>query len=469
MTFFYRIQMLSSKTIGVIVPLTVIAVISFEHLRYIITHPHRQRKLKSHWETEPSENTESDQLSLLETFGDYLLLPITYLIGFLIPNQSRNNTNWKQKFFHSLSVAGRYVNPFIEWQDRNTTDIFAYIKWQLTRNNRNGVPKLEIELERNLPLMTPNFELLTQKNLEFKQSSTSNSPQSESSLSSSWVKPPSESKITDSVLSASWIVEQSKSYMAVTWIGQSTCVVQMDGYNILTDPIFSSRTMGDYFGPKRLRPTPCTLEDLPPIDIVLISHNHYDHLDVNIIKKLKDTVTWYVPMGLKKWMFSYGVTNVVELDWWQEFKHDDKLTIIGTPIQHWSGRHFFDVNSTLWSSFVCKTDSVSFFHCGDTGYCSAFKEIGDRYGPITFAALPIGSYEPRYFMCHQHMNPEEACLVHQDIKATYSLGVHWGTFMMSDEHYMDPPKDFEIARVKLNLPSGSCFTSKLGETVLLDY
>ena len=166
----------------------------------------------------------------------------------------------------------------------------------------------------------------------------------------------------------------------------------MDGYNILTDPIFSERTISNWMGPKRLRPVPCLLSDLPPIDIVLVSHNHYDHLDLSVMKEIGNSASWYVPLGLKKWMSKHGVDNCVELDWWQEYPHDDKLMIIGAPAQHWSGRHFFDVNSTLWSSFICKTAQASFFHCGDSGYCTAFKEIGDRYGPISFSALRMFLY-----------------------------------------------------------------------------
>ncbi|KAI9014705.1 beta-lactamase superfamily domain-containing protein [Gaertneriomyces semiglobifer] len=255
--------------------------------------------------------------------------------------------------------------------------------------------------------------------------------------------------------------------MTVSWFGQSTCFVQMDGYNILTDPVFSSRTVGEWLGPKRLRPAPCKLEELPKIDIVLISHDHYDHLDRNVVRELGNSVKWYVPLGLKDWFAGYGVTNVVELDWWQECLHDGKLRIIGTPIQHWSGRHFFDVNRSLWSSFVVKGPTVSFFHCGDTGYCTAFKEIGKRYGPITLAALPIGAYEPRWFLRHQHVDPDEACQIHTDLNASYSIGVHWGTFMMSDEHYLDPPKHLEDSRFRRGLAEGEVFTSKIGETICI--
>lgn len=231
--------MLWLKRIAIVVPLTIGGLACFEHMRHIYYAKHRKDKVKSHWEqidtVEPTR--------YITTFADYLLLPLTYTLGWFEPI-----TIWKQKFYHSLSVAGRYVNPFIEWQDRNATDLFAYVKWQLTRNNRNGIPKNTEELDRNLPLMEPNFNLL------FKKAEPKD-------------------------LSASWVVEQEKD-MTVTWIGQSTCFVQMDGYNILTDPIFSTRTMGEWFGPKRLRQAPCSLKDLPQPDIVLISHNHYDHLGI---------------------------------------------------------------------------------------------------------------------------------------------------------------------------------------------
>ncbi|KAI9106215.1 beta-lactamase superfamily domain-containing protein [Phlyctochytrium arcticum] len=271
--------------------------------------------------------------------------------------------------------------------------------------------------------------------------------------------------------------------MSVTWFGQSTCLVQMDGFNILTDPIFSSRTIGEWFGPKRLRPPPCKLADLPKIDVVLVSHDHYDHLDRAVVKELGNSVKWFIPIGLKEWFNSHGVTNLVELDWWQSYTYvrpaseedplsahhrpASELVITGTPIQHWSGRHFFDVNRTLWCSFVVQGATSSFFHCGDTGYCSAFKEIGEKFGPITLAALPIGAYEPRWFLQHQHVDPDEACQIHTDLGASFSIGVHWGTFMMSDEHYLDPPKHLEEARIRRGLEEKNVFTSHIGETVCI--
>ena len=320
---------------------TLVSSAGFEQLRFILTKTHRKKALSEYWEEGPL-----NVMSIL----DYLLLPITYFISWLddgvVSNGSTNS--------NSLKIAGRWVNPFKEWQDRNTADIFAYLKWQFTRRNRNGVP-IDSLLKITLPVEIPDFDLL------FKNSVQSS---------------------TDSI--------QSDSYtFTVTWIGQSTLFVQMDGYNIITDPVFSSRTMGEWFGVKRLRPVPCDLSQLPPIDIVLISHNHYDHLDIKSIYEIGNGAMWYVPKGMKDYLNSFGIERVVDLDWWEEFQHDSNLTIVGTPCQHWSGRHFFDVNMTLWSSFVVKSKITknSFFHCGDSGYCPTFKEIGERYGPITLAAI----------------------------------------------------------------------------------
>ncbi|KAJ3105948.1 hypothetical protein HDU97_007294 [Phlyctochytrium planicorne] len=353
------------------------------------------------------------------------------------------SSQFRQKLFHSLVVVGRFVNPWLEWEDRNVGDFLGYLGWQLTRTCRNGVPKDRTILDQDHPVVEPDYELWAEFHIKAKIAAKRADP-----------NPP---------------------LMSFTWFGQSTCLVQMDGYNILTDPIFSSRTVGEWVGPRRVQKVPCALEDLPRIDIVLVSHNHYDHLDLAVVRKLENSVTWYIPRGLKKWFASLGVFNVVELDWWEETRHKDtesesgrpEIEIVGAPIQHWSGRHFLDVNSTLWSSFLVKGPSGSFYHCGDTGYCSAFKEIGRRYGPVTLSAIPIGSYEPREYMKHQHIDPSEAVQIHEDLGCRHSVGVHWGTFMMSDEHYLEPPALFENEGVRRKLPKGSIMATTLGESIVI--
>ncbi|KAJ3286270.1 hypothetical protein HK104_009118 [Borealophlyctis nickersoniae] len=409
--------------------------------RWLWHRRHRRRALQLHWEYINGEK-------VLEVVPDVDMEDLDEEEAGLAPGEAEGTrealaqSGWRQRLFTSLKFAGRFVNPFWEWKDKNATNIWEYLHWQLTRVNRNGVPKDERVLALSLPSVSPDFELLR----SFQSLTT---PE----VSESWVADAS-----------GFVNTTSNSQMTLTWIGQSTCLIQMEGYNILTDPIFSERTV-KWFGPRRLRPAPCKLSELPKIDIVLVSHNHYDHLDQEAVKELGNSVTWFIPVGLRDWFKRFGVTKVIELDWWQEYLYDSKLRIIGTPIQHWSGRHFFDVNLTLWCSFLVKGAETSFFHCGDTGYCSAFKEISRRYGPVTLAALPIGSYEPRWFLRHQHVSPEEAVMIHQDLQAQHTIGVHWGTFMMSDEHYLDPPKVLESCRVKQGLGRGEVFTTKIGETV----
>ena len=207
-----------------------------------------------------------------------------------------------------------------------------------------------------------------------------------------------------------------------TWIGHASvfCQLPIDGKgqfkNILTDPLFSERCSAiQLVGPRRYRPTPCTIDDFysngVPIDIVLISHNHYDHLDFNSVVKLnecsikaKKPIEFIVPLGLKKWFQKYVPTaeKVTELDWHGQFCSDD-VTVTALPMQHWSSRYGYDKDKTLWCGFQVKTKSKNLLFCGDTGYFKeAAERIGNTYGPFDFALIPIGAYEPRWFMINQH-------------------------------------------------------------------
>ena len=181
----------------------------------------------------------------------------------------------------------------------------------------------------------------------------------------------------------------------------------MDGLNILTDPVFNSYCgMTRMVGVKRYRPLPCTVDELPDIDAVCISHNHYDHLDHTTVcdlnKKFGNKIHWYVPMGLHKWMSDCGCENVVELQWWDEHSHpnftdqDKAVKFAFTPAQHWCRRGINDNNKVLWGSWSIIGPQHRFFFAGDTGYCHIFKQIGKRYGPFDLAAIPIGAYAPRY-------------------------------------------------------------------------
>lgn len=258
-----------------------------------------------------------------------------------------------------------------------------------------------------------------------------------------------------------------------TWFGHATCLVQFDNLSVLTDPVFSEHCAPVQFRtlPKRIRKVPCEVEELPPIDIVVISHNHYDHLDYHTVRRLNKTqgnnVSWFVGLGLKKWFKDMGVEKVYELDWWEEFQYRDDVKIVFTPTQHWSKRTAFDTNKTLWGSWFVQGPKHNFIFLGDTGYCQTFKTIGEKFGPIDLAAIPIGAYHPRSFLQLQHVDPIQAVKIHQDIKAKRSLGIHWGTFPLGREGHIEPKVDLQKAAAEAQLATDEFFTTNIGESMNL--
>jgi N-acyl-phosphatidylethanolamine-hydrolysing phospholipase D len=258
----------------------------------------------------------------------------------------------------------------------------------------------------------------------------------------------------------------------LTWIGHATLLLQINGMNILTDPHLTERASPLRFaGPKRLVPPAISLEALPHIDIVVISHNHYDHLDAQTVEGLNaqpgGPPQFFVPLGLKPWFAEHGIGNVVELDWWELREHRG-LKIHLLPVQHWSARTPFDRNQTLWGSWLLEHPRFKFFFTGDSGYSLDFRDIARRFGPIDLAAIPIGAYEPRWFMKTMHVNPEEAVKIHQDLRATYSVAMHWGTFRLTDETLDEPPKRLAAALTAAGIPTERFFTMRHGETRKLD-
>ncbi len=255
----------------------------------------------------------------------------------------------------------------------------------------------------------------------------------------------------------------------ITWIGHSTFLVQMDGVNFLTDPIFSMKAgpFGNKIGSKRYVPPALEIRQLPKIDFVIISHNHYDHLDISSLKKiveLNPEVKIFIPLGVKKLFDEEGIgKNVVELDWWDEFEFKG-LKIIFTPTQHFSGRWVNDSNESLWGGYVV-VGSKRFYFAGDTGYFFGFKLIGDVLGPFDIVCLPIGAYEPAEMMRPVHMNPEEAVKAYLDLKGKIFCAMHWGTFDLSDERCDEPPRRLLEHVKKLNLDEGNFKVFKHGETV----
>jgi N-acyl-phosphatidylethanolamine-hydrolysing phospholipase D len=227
-----------------------------------------------------------------------------------------------------------------------------------------------------------------------------------------------------------------------TWIGHSTFLVQMDGVNVLTDPHWSDRASPVRFaGPRRLVPVGMRFEDLPPIHAVVISHDHYDHLDESTVRRLArdHRPTFIVPLGLKAWLADLGIRDVVELDWWQSHAFRG-LVFTCTPAQHSSGRGLYDQNLRLWASWAITTPKRRFFFAGDTGYDPTLQEIGRRLGPFDLAAIPIGGYSSHGHRHPNHVNPEEAVAMFRDVRGRVMVPMHWGTFDMNMEPFREPPE-----------------------------
>jgi L-ascorbate metabolism protein UlaG (beta-lactamase superfamily) len=255
----------------------------------------------------------------------------------------------------------------------------------------------------------------------------------------------------------------------VTWIGHATLLVQVGGLNVLTDPIFSERASPVPFaGPKRVVPPEPAPGELPHIDAVVISHDHYDHLDIPSVRLLAaqpgGSPRFFVGLGLKRWFEARGIADVVELDWWErtEFKG---LDLHFVPVQHWAKRTLWDENQRLWGGWVLRHPEFSFFFAGDAGYSRDFADIGARFGGFDLAAIPIGSYAPRWFMKIMHVDAAEAVQAHRDVRARQSVGMHWGTFAsLSDEDLHEPPRMLAAARAAAGLAEEDFFVMKHGET-----
>jgi N-acyl-phosphatidylethanolamine-hydrolysing phospholipase D len=251
----------------------------------------------------------------------------------------------------------------------------------------------------------------------------------------------------------------------VTWLGHSTFLIQYRGLNILTDPILSSRASPVSFaGPKRLVATPITYEDLPEIHYVIISHNHYDHLDQESVRQLGSGPRYLVPLKLKPWFVDEGIapTQVDEFDWWDEMQFGP-LRVTATPCQHWSARGPFDRNKTLWAAWHLALDDFTVWFGGDTGYNEhEFKEIRARLGPVDLGLIPIGAYAPRWFMRAQHVDPTDAIQLHRDIGARQSIGMHWGTFPLSAEPIMEPALLIRQAQQEGLIAEDEFFTLPIG-------
>ena len=237
--------------------------------------------------------------------------------------------------------------------------------------------------------------------------------------------------------------------LRVTMVNHSTLLIQIEGLNVLTDPVWSDRVSPlSFAGPKRCIPPGVAFADLPRIDVVLVSHDHYDHCDVASLRKLEEVhkPLFIAGLGMGALFKAFGLARVVELDWWQADTVSD-VTITFAPAQHWSSRSPGSRNTRLWGSFYLTGKKHTAYFAADTGFGDHFAMIRERLGAPGIAMIPIGAYEPRWFMHPQHMNPEEAAKAHVILGATKSVGIHWGTFQLTDEAREAPPAALEACDV----------------------
>jgi N-acyl-phosphatidylethanolamine-hydrolysing phospholipase D len=254
----------------------------------------------------------------------------------------------------------------------------------------------------------------------------------------------------------------------LTWIGHATFLLQLGGVNILTDPHLTERASPlSFAGPKRHVPPALDFEALPRIDIVVVSHSHYDHLDRATLRRLAKQAggppRYFVGLGLKRWAQSAGIPNVDELDWGDSVEMM-ALKLHFVPVQHWSMRTPWDRNRTLWGAWVIEHQGRRYFFGGDFGYSQDLADAAARFGGFDLALIPIGAYEPRWFMKTNHVNPEEAVQAHLDLRARYSVGMHWGTFRLTDELLDEPPVRLARALADAGVSAQRFFLMRHGET-----
>jgi N-acyl-phosphatidylethanolamine-hydrolysing phospholipase D len=249
-------------------------------------------------------------------------------------------------------------------------------------------------------------------------------------------------------------LQKNRTENTVTWIGHSTVLLQLGALNVLTDPVFSKRASPlTWWGPKRRTEPGLMISELPKIDLIVISHDHYDHLDEASVRQLiaRDDPQFVVPLGIDVLLREWGAHNVVGLDWWQVthvMSPTTGLDVTLVPAQHWGRRGLFDRNQRLWGGFVIDALDFKAYFAGDTGYDGAlFKQIGEQYGPFDISLIPIGSYDPRDFLEPQHVDPVQAVQIHKDVRSAQSIAVHWGTFDLSLEQ-IDAPRTALLAATK---------------------
>ncbi|MEO1335201.1 MAG: MBL fold metallo-hydrolase [Myxococcota bacterium] len=259
--------------------------------------------------------------------------------------------------------------------------------------------------------------------------------------------------------------------VAVTFVNHATLLLEFESLTVLTDPVWSDRVGPfSWAGPHRARKPGIPFDKLPPIDVVLISHNHYDHLDAPTVERLARTHAplFLVPLGVREWFEDRGIERVVELDWWDTFKFSERVDMVFCPAQHNSGRSPFSTDETLSGSFLIRHPKGRVYFAGDTAYQAHFREIARRFGPVDVGLLPIGAYAPRETMRAFHMDPRDAVQAHLDLQARVSVGMHFGTFQLTGEDFDAPPRDLARALQDFHIDSKKFSVLAEGETRLFN-
>jgi L-ascorbate metabolism protein UlaG (beta-lactamase superfamily) len=256
---------------------------------------------------------------------------------------------------------------------------------------------------------------------------------------------------------------QGRDQLNVTWLGHSSLMINIDGYKILADPVFEKRI--SVFGPTRFNgDVPLDIQQVPQIDAVIISHDHYDHLNKYSVKQLNEkTKKFIVPLAVGALLAKWGVSQekIVELDWWEEYRFDQKLMIIATPAQHFSGRGLTDRNETLWASWVIAAPFHKIFFSGDSGYFNGFKQIGEKYGPFDMTFVECGAYNESWEQVH--MFPEQTVQAHLDLKGKVLHPIHWATFNLALHPWFEPMERLTAAAQLENIEIA---TPVVGETTI---
>ncbi|CCH59279.1 hypothetical protein TBLA_0B04420 [Henningerozyma blattae CBS 6284] len=387
--------------------------------------------------------------------------------------QTINGTLIKYKDFKTF---GRFENPFNEYRIQTIYEFFFNRIVELFERNRGSVPTNKDELNKLMPIHKPAWTISdTPSLLQKKPVAPLN------------FKIIDESLITDGIEDNETFRDNKP--VKNTWLGQSCNFIEHGNLKILTDPHFSPKLFGKWLGPKRITEMPASIDEIPTPHVIVVSHNHPDHMDQISVDKWGNTdALWIVPKGLKKKMINKGCRNVVELNWWEaceisttDAKNEDfnqtKYRISCVPAMHWSGRSLLDANQSLWCSFLirvgddtAKSDKPRFsplvYHAGDTGYVKDLApRIRQRYGSgVRLALLPCGQYCPKWHQRSRHIDPEEAIKITRELRAKNTLGVHWGTFTLSGEPFREPKEKLEELAAQQGIRD-NCYCPELGKTL----